>query len=499
MTGRLIWGNVGWNLVGALLPLLVAIVAIPVLIARLGDERFGILAIGWVITIFFVLSDFGIGVATKRFLASEPAGENPPYASLIWTSMSMHAVFGFLGGCILVLVTPLLLEYVFNVRSGLLHESSLAFLWLAASILPLLLTSFLRNLLEARHRFDLTNMLQFPASTINYLIPVVALQFTDNLALLLAAVFAGRLLVLGAHLLIALHAIPELRSPFKFSMLWARQLFGFGGWITLSSLVTAAVLISDRLMVANLFGVASVTYYVTPYEIITKLWIISASVLGALFPAFVAWRYDSDKIQKTYRVVLLVFGLLSAPLVSLLIVFSRDFLGWWISPTMAAEGGTVAKWIALGAFFSILSQLPMTILQATGKPEIVTKIQLLLFPVFIMLAFWLSHQFGAVGIAMAWCGRQVTELGFIYMQSARWNSCRLAVGEGLAIYLFIVTPMLFICCWLIERVYRDEVGIKMMAFLLFMVIYMLASGVLLRDYGIKSMLTSVRGKFMNVS
>ena len=180
MIGRYFWGNVGWNFLGALLPVLVAIIAMPILISRLGDERFGILTIGWVITTYFVLSDFGVGVATKKFLASESAGKNGASASLIWTSMTIHAVLGFIGGYVLALATPWLLEHVFRIPSRILQESNQAFLWLAASILPLLLTSFLRNLLEARHRFDLVNILRIPASSINYLIPLAALQFSDD-------------------------------------------------------------------------------------------------------------------------------------------------------------------------------------------------------------------------------------------------------------------------------------------------------------------------------
>jgi O-antigen/teichoic acid export membrane protein len=493
--GRNVWVNIGWNFGGALLPVLVAIVAMPILISKLGDERFGILAIGWVIIAYFVLSDFGVGVATKKFLASELVVQSR--SSMLWTSMTMHAVFGTLGGCLLALATPWLLEHVFKVPNSMLEESIEAYLWLAASILPLLLTSFLRNCLEACERFDLVNILRIPASSINYLIPLATLQFSDSLSHMLAAMLVSRLLVLVAHLLLALRVIPELRKPFRFSMLQIRRLFSFGGWVTVSSLVGSVVLISDRMIVVNLFGVAAVTYYVTPYEIVTKLWIISASVLGALFPVLAASRHDSPEIQGTYRTTLLILALLSAPLVSLLIVFSRDLLGWWISPAMAVEGGTVAKWIALGVYFSILSQLPMTVLQATGKPDIVTKVQLLLLPVFIALAWGLSREFGSVGIAMAWCVRQLVELGLLYLGAAKWNSCKLGIAEGVVIYALIVTPIFLSCCWLVERFFREEIGLRMIAFVFVAMFYVISSHAVLRDdYGFQSMLTNMRKKFV---
>ncbi len=120
MIGRSVLLNTGWNFAGAVFPVLVAIVAIPILISKLGDERFGILAVGWIIIAYFVLSDFGVGVATKKFLASELVAQNR--SSMLWTSMTMHAVFGSIGGCLMALATPWLLEHAFTVPDNLLEE-----------------------------------------------------------------------------------------------------------------------------------------------------------------------------------------------------------------------------------------------------------------------------------------------------------------------------------------------------------------------------------------
>ena len=41
-----------------------------VLIHGLGTERFGVLTIGWVIMGYFSMFDFGMGLATTRFVAA---------------------------------------------------------------------------------------------------------------------------------------------------------------------------------------------------------------------------------------------------------------------------------------------------------------------------------------------------------------------------------------------------------------------------------------------
>lgn len=91
--------NTEWNLAGSELPILVAIVAIPPLIRGLGDERFGVLAIGWVVMAYFVLSDFGIGRATTKYLSEldDEAGSDGASA-LAWTSLFAHGLLGIAGG-----------------------------------------------------------------------------------------------------------------------------------------------------------------------------------------------------------------------------------------------------------------------------------------------------------------------------------------------------------------------------------------------------------------
>ena len=62
--------NVLWNLVGAGLPLLVAIFVIPILIKNIGTARFGVLTLAWAVVGYFSLFDLGLGRAITK-LASE--------------------------------------------------------------------------------------------------------------------------------------------------------------------------------------------------------------------------------------------------------------------------------------------------------------------------------------------------------------------------------------------------------------------------------------------
>ncbi len=60
--------NVSWNLVGTVLPMLVAVVAIPPLIRELGAAKFGVLTLAWMVVGYFSLFDLGLGLADQRLL-----------------------------------------------------------------------------------------------------------------------------------------------------------------------------------------------------------------------------------------------------------------------------------------------------------------------------------------------------------------------------------------------------------------------------------------------
>ena len=63
--------NTLWNLLGHGLPLIVGVVTIPALVDKLGTERFGVLAILWVVIGYFSLFDFGIGRALTKMIAEQ--------------------------------------------------------------------------------------------------------------------------------------------------------------------------------------------------------------------------------------------------------------------------------------------------------------------------------------------------------------------------------------------------------------------------------------------
>jgi len=126
---RLLARNTVFNLMGYILPMAVALVAIPYLIKGLGIERFGVLTLAWMVIGYFGIFDMGIGRAATKFVAqaiSQKEQEQLP--SLVWTSLLLLVAFGIVGGVLAALLTPWLVSDVLNIPETLKGESRTAFL-----------------------------------------------------------------------------------------------------------------------------------------------------------------------------------------------------------------------------------------------------------------------------------------------------------------------------------------------------------------------------------
>ena len=404
--------NTLWNIAGTALPLVVAIFAIPVLIRGLGTERFGVLMLAWAIMGHFALFDFGLGLATNKFVSEyierRALAELP---RLVWASLTAHAVLGLAGGLLLALMTPWLTKGFFSIQRDLLPEVRTAFYLLALSVPMVVVTASLRGMLEGMRRFDLVNYIRVPAGIVNYVAPVIVILYTQDLVAVIGAILAARAISLIAHALVSFSQLPVRPGPYTFVPAVLRPLVGFGGWVTVSNLVSPLIVFVDRFAIGALVSMSAVAYYATPYEAVTKLWIFSASLLAALFPVLSALSVvPGGEIRVLHSRAMRYLLVTVAPIVGLLLVFAEELLAVWISAEFARESAPATRWLALGVLINVLAQIPYTVLQGMGHAALVARIQLVLLPFYAGAIWLLIVTFGVTGAAIAWAARAAVEL-----------------------------------------------------------------------------------------
>ena len=114
--------HTAYNLLGALLPLVLSLLTIPLYISLIGEARYGVLAIAWLLLGYFGLFDLGLGRATSQRIASLGDASHVQTASTFWTALGMNVSLGVLGGLIIWPVAIYFFGIFFNVDAALRPE-----------------------------------------------------------------------------------------------------------------------------------------------------------------------------------------------------------------------------------------------------------------------------------------------------------------------------------------------------------------------------------------
>lgn len=419
--GRLLARNTIWNLIGQGAPLFVALFAIPVLIRGLGTARFGVLTLAWMVVGYFSLFDLGLGRALTKLVAEKLGeGKENEVPALVWTALALMALLGVAGIAVAAGLCPWMVHGVLKIPAGLQAETLKAFYLLAVSIPIIISTAGLRGVLEAYQRFDLVNAVRIPLGMVTFLGPLAMLPFSNSLFPVVAALVAGRLLAWGVHLLLCLRVVPALRYNMRVERAMVRPLLSFGSWMTVSNIVGPLMVYFDRFLIGAMLSITAVAYYATPYEVVTKLWVIPHALVGVLFPAFSTTLVeDRARTARLFGRGVNFIILALFPLALMIVTLAHEGLNLWLGAEFAQHSAIVLQWLAVGVFVNSLAQIPFALVQGAGRPDITAKLHLAQLPFYFLALWWLINVYGIKGVAIAWTVRVAVDTVALFAV-ARW-------------------------------------------------------------------------------
>ena len=339
LDGGLLARNTFYNLIGYLSPIPVALITIPILVRGLGTDRFGVLAIAWMVIGYFTLFDMGIGRATTKFVAEYMArGEYHRIRKLVITALTLLLLFGIVAGGLVALLTGWMVNSLLNIPAQLVEESRAAFYLLALSIPLVLLITGTRGVLEAQQKFGIINAIKIPSSLATLLVPLMVLPFSQNLFPIVGMLVVSKLLSLIFYSYYCWKNLERSTDDGDGNRGFIGTLLRYGGWLSISNLIGPMMGNLDRFFIGSILTMTAVTYYVTSYDMITRCFVIPIGILGVLFPAFSAYAAsDTQKLIRLYKQAIKYILIVMTPLVIAVIVYARPFLLLWLGPDFADQ------------------------------------------------------------------------------------------------------------------------------------------------------------------
>lgn len=436
--------NLVWNLGGESMPVFAAVVAIPILVHRLGADRFGVLTLSWAVAGYFGLFDFGLGRALTKAMAQELSiGRGAKAATLFWTVLAMMLALGGVAGVTLAMLAPWLTRDALRIPL-VLQDETLEGLNLIAIGLPILVSlSALRAALTAADRFDLLNVIRTPSGIMSFVAPVLMLPFTHRLSWLIAVLVINRAISWIAYAAAIPRALPDLTSHFGIDVSCALPLLGFGAWITVSSVITPMMLYADRFFIGALLSVSALAAYSIPMEIVSKSFLLPAAVSGVMFPAFArSFATTAGATRALFARSLKLIALVLFPVCAAAIAFAPQIISIWIGSQLAPQSAAVLQILAVGAFITGLAWIPLALLHAAHRPDLPAKIHLADFPIYAMMLWLFIRRFGLAGAALVWSGRLMAENLIVFAMAAGYLApSRREIAYASALLLLAIATM----------------------------------------------------------
>lgn len=399
--------NAGYNLAGNVLPALLGLVTVPIYLHLVGVDRYGVLAIAWLLLGYFGLFDLGLGRAATYRIAALKDSSAQERADVFWTAVFANVVMGVVGGIVLWAVAHIFFDQIFKVDAKLRPEiiDSVPLLALAVPIATL--TGVLSGALGGRERFFESNIVSVLSTSFFQIFPIlVALVWGPNLSLLLAAAIAARMVaivMLGWYC----HRFITRGQKHRFVKGYAKELFGYGGWVTLTGLFGPILVVLDRFAIGAILGARAVTIYTLPFQLAQRISMFPTSLVGAVFPRLPT-ASPEERLGLNDKAIRVLLASISLPIMGG-IYFLHPFFDVWVGPALGREAAAVGVWIVFGYWVNAFAVVPYSTMQGSGRPDLVTKVLLIQIPPYLLLLYAGMKQFGLMGCAIVFVVRNAAD------------------------------------------------------------------------------------------
>jgi O-antigen/teichoic acid export membrane protein len=407
------------NVAGAVFSILISLATVPAYLHRIGEDRYGVLAVVWVVLGYFAVFDLGLSRATANQIArmrQQPAKDRE---HVFWTAFTVNATIGTLGGVALLFLGDFLLGHVLKISPALRSEAIAALPWLAGAVPLTTITLVLAGALEGREHFVTVNLLTITGLAMFQLAPLAYAYWVgpDLAGLIMTATLA----LAGSTVLsfAVTAAFLPLRGNPRVDVKRLRELLRYGGWITVTGLVGPILTVVDRIAIGAQLGATAVTRYAVPFTLVSRTQILSSGLARTLFPRFsMLERRDAAAVaRQSLRALVAVM----TPITVVGAVALEPFLRVWVGDDLATHAAPVGEILLLGMWVNSLAVVPFGFLQAQGRPDLPAKFHVLEVVPYIGALVLGLHVAGIRGAAWAWTARAAADALLLFWATRKMS------------------------------------------------------------------------------
>jgi O-antigen/teichoic acid export membrane protein len=403
--------NTSYQIGSQVAPAIAAIVAIPFLLRHLGSEVFGIITIFSTALAYFTMLDLGLGRAATRFIAQSLEAERPDdVRRYFWGSILLLTGVGLIAAVFALLAVPTVVTRLLKISPPYVHAASESFYIICMTIPLVTLMATFRGFLEASGRFPFISILTGCGGVGLYFLPAFTVSMGGGLVGIAAALALVRVAMCGALAMGCLYVEKRPSLSPIFDVTAVRRMLSFGGWLSVSNIVGTAALYGDRLLLGICVGMAAVTSYGMPLDVISKLQVIITSFCAVLFPLMS--RLDgsgSGHFQTVYRGAVAIVLSLTTFVATWAALAVPAVMKFWLGGRSTSDSVFAAHVFLAGAVVQSTASIAWTALHARGRSDLTAWAHLAEFPLYGVVFYFAATRYGVRGAALAWFGRGIVD------------------------------------------------------------------------------------------
>lgn len=398
-----IFRNSAFNLLGAIVPAIAALLTVPAIVAKLGTDQYGVLVIVTAVVGYFALLDVNITAASIKYLSEYHAQKDDQRLAQVWTfGLILYAGIGVLGGGAISIAAHRLAGGVFQIPESLRPEAVAALQWAGAGFAVGQMQTYLQSVFQAMQRYDLSGGFESFFGTFASLLTLATVLAGGGLVDIVIVRLTLSLFNCAAVAYKVRHLFPSAKLARPTAAI-AKKLTSFSAYSYLGKLAMVAGANTDKLFVGSLVDMHGVTFFTVPAMLANRVYGLSFRLSAVMFPVASALtaRGLTDELERSYVAMTRHVVFINTSLCLLLAAFAPELLHYWAGKAFGPDAVFVLVFLALAFFVDSLTNLPSLVNDGLGRPAFTGTTAVLRAAVGVGAAYYAIGSYGIKGAAIA--------------------------------------------------------------------------------------------------
>lgn len=394
--------NTFYNTIGRFWGGLVTLCLSPYIIHRIGREQFGIWAIAAILTGYFGLFDFGIGLSFVKYISEFYAKkEYDKINEVVNTGFVFYSLLAALS--ILIVATCIKPILAFLKVPGTISEDA-SFVFFSSVIIFNLSNALgpFTSMQNGLQRMDISSKVSIAVSVISLAGIIFFLELGYGIRGLMYNTIIIFLISSAVNLVIAFKILPSLRfNPFLFSKTVVKSLFNYGYKLQISRFANLVSFQTDNVLISHFLGIGLVVYYQLGSYILTQIRQVVLLLISALVPAVSEMDAKKEKsaLRELYQRGTRYLIFVNMPLTFFAIVNASVIMWFWMGHPDVASA-MVIRILAIGYFMATVTGVASSIAAGVARTDIDMKFGILLAAMNLTLSILLIIKMGFFGVVI---------------------------------------------------------------------------------------------------